>query len=268
MTPGELFQAGKLNDAIAAALEIVKQKPTDTDARGQLVELLFFTGDLERADKQLETLGQQDPKAQVGVSLLRQLVRAETARQQFYREGRVPEFLFEPTTALKLHLEASIAIREGKPAVALEKLAEAESSRAAMRGTCNGQPFDEFRDLDDFCAPFWEVLTSTGKYYWIPLERVEFAEFRAPERPKDLLWRRCNLKVLDGPEGEVYIPALYAGTHQVEDDGLRLGRGTDWISQENAPVRGIGQRMFLVGDQDRSVMELDELRFELKETTN
>ena len=56
MTPGELFQAGKLNDAITAALDTVKKKPTDTDARGQLVELLFFSGDLERADKQLETI--------------------------------------------------------------------------------------------------------------------------------------------------------------------------------------------------------------------
>ena len=137
------------------------------------------------------------------------------------------------------------------------------AKRVPVRGICNEQPFDDLRDMDDFCAPFWEVLTSTGKYYWIPLERVEFAEFRAPERPKDLLWRRCNMKVLDGPEGEVFIPALYAGTHQSADDQLRLGRGTDWVVVDNAPVRGIGQRMFLVGNQDLSIMQLEELTFEM-----
>jgi type VI secretion system protein ImpE len=262
MTPGELFQAGKLSEAVTAALDVVKKKPNDTDARGQLVELLFFVGDMERADKQLDTIGQQDHNAQVGVSLLRQMVRAETARQQFFRDGRLPEFLFEPTGTMKMHLEASIALREGNVADAAAKLTEAENQRVRVRGTCNGQSFDDFRDLDDLCAPFWEVLTSTGKYYWIPFERVEFAEFRAPERPKDLLWRRCNMKVIEGPEGEVFVPATYAGTHQNTDDQLRLGRGTDWIAAENAPVRGIGQRMFLVGNEDMSVMQLNEVMFE------
>ena len=267
MTPGELFQTGKLVEAVNAALDVVKKKPTDTDARGQLIELLFFTGDLERADKQLETIGQQDPNAQVGVSLLRQSVRAETARQQFFKDGRLPEFLFEPSPSLKLHLEASIAVREGKLAEAADKLAAAENQHKPVRGTCNGKPFDDFRDMDDLCSSFWEVLTSTGKYYWIPFERVEFVEFRAPERPKDLLWRRCNMKVIEGPEGEVFVPALYAGTHLSTDDQLRLGRGTDWITADNAPVRGVGQRMFLAGNQDVSIMELTEISFDVQPAT-
>lgn len=263
MTPGQLFQAGKLRDALTAALEVVKKKPTDTDARGQLIELLFFVGDLERADKHLETIGQQDVNAQVGVSLLRQLVRAETARQQFYREGRLPEFLSEPSDALKLHLEASIAVREGNLAVAAAKLAEAEGKRTPLRGSHHGAPFESFRDLDDLCASFWEVLTSNGKYYWIPADRVEFAEFRAPERPKDLVWRRCNMKVLDGPEGEVFIPVIYANMPQDSDEQLRLGRGTDWLDSGTGLVRGIGQRTFLVGNDDIPIMQLGELSFEV-----
>lgn len=262
MTPGELFQAGKLTEAVQAALEAVKKHPTDTIRRGQLIELLCFTGDLERADKQLETIGQQDPQSQMGVSMLRQLVRAENARQQFYQEGRVPEFLGEPSELLKLHLEASIALREQKLAEAAQKLAEAETKRVHVRGQCNGEPFDDFRDLDDMSASFLEVLTSTGKYYWVPLDRVEFMEFRAAERPKDLLWRRCNMKVNEGPEGEVFIPSLYPGTHRSEDEQLRLGRGTQWIETPGAPVRGIGQRVFLVGNADLSIMQLKEVVFE------
>jgi type VI secretion system protein ImpE len=261
MTPGELFQAGKLAEATQAALEAVKKHPTDTDRRGQLIELLCFSGDLERADKQLETIGQQDPGAQVGVSMLRQIVRAENARQQFYSDGRLPEFLGEPSEALKLRLAASIAMREGKAVEAADKLAQAEELDKPIRGTCNGEPFDHFRDLDDFCSGFFEVLTSTGKYYWVPIERVELVEFRAPERPKDLLWRRCNMKVNEGPEGEVFIPSIYAGTQRDGDEQLRLGRGTQWVEETDSLVRGQGQRMFLVGNADLSIMQLQELVF-------
>lgn len=265
MTHGELFQAGKLSEAIEAALNAVKKSPTDTDLRGQLCELLCFAGDLERADKQLETIGQQDPKAQVGVSMMRQLVRAETARQQFFSDGRVPEFLSDPSDALKLHLEASICAREGALADAAAKLVEAEEKRPKVSGTCDGQKFDDFRDLDDLCASYFEVLTSNGKYYWIPIERVKEMEFRPPERPKDLLWRRVNMNVIDGPEGEVFIPVVYAATREHGDEQLKLARGTDWLQNDGEPVRGLGQRTFLVGEEDKPIMQIKEVTFDVQE---
>ena len=123
----------------------------------------------------------------VGVSLFRQLIRAEQARQQFFSEGRVPEFLnSEVTPDLRRHLEASVLVRDGKTADAVALLAQGESEQPKLTGTCNGQAFDEFRDLDDVTASFFEVLTSTGKYYWIPLDRVDSCEFTKPARPRDL----------------------------------------------------------------------------------
>ena len=262
MTPGELYQAGRLREAVAAALDAVKKHPTDADRRGQLCELLCFSGDLERADRHLETLSQHDPSSQVGVTIFRQLIRAETARMQCYAEGRVPEFLGPPSQVFRLHLEASLCVREGALAEAQAKLAQAEDQRVRVRGLCGGRPFDDFRDLDDLSAPFWEVLTTAGKYYWVPVERVQLVEFRAPERPRDLLWRRAHMVVREGPDGEVFLPALYPGTHASDDDQLRLGRGTQWIEQPGAPVRGIGQRMYLVGDEALPMLQLTEITFE------
>ena len=261
MTPSELYQSGKLNEAVAAALEGVKSHPTDTSRRGLLAELLCFAGELERADKQLETLGHQEPKSIVGLSMLRQLVRAETARQQFFAEGRLPEFLKEASPVLRLHLDASIALREGATAEAAELIAKADAARAPVAGTCDGQPFDDIRDLDDLTASFFEVLTSTGKYYWIPTDQVEIIEFHAAQRPQDLLWRRAHMIVNDGPDGEVYLPTLYAKTHASGDDQLRLGRGTSWSGGEGSPVLGVGQRTFLIGEEDRPIMQLKVLEF-------
>jgi type VI secretion system protein ImpE len=262
MNAQEQYQAGDLRGAIATATEEVRKHPADTARRGFLTELLCVAGELERADRQLDALGQQDPEAALGVSMFRQLIRAEQARQQFYAEGRVPEFLAEVSPGLRLHLEASIRLREGQAGEAAALLAQAEAQRPHVAGTCGGRPFDDLRDLDDLTASFFEVLTSTGKYYWIPVESVELIEFRPPARPRDLLWRRARMVVHGGPDGEVFLPALYAGAGADADDRLRLGRATEWQGGDGTPVRGLGQRTFLVGDEAVPILELQELSFQ------
>ncbi len=259
MNARDHYRAGQLKEALAAMLAETKQHPTDTARRGFLCELLCLAGELERVDKHLDLIGSQDTEAMMGVSLFRQLVRAEEARQQFFAEGRVPELLDVPSPALRLHLEASILLREGKAKEAAGLLAQAEEQRVKVSGTCNGKPFADLRDLDDLTGPIFEVLTSTGKYYWIPMERVESIEFRAPARPRDLLWRPARMVVRGGPDGEVYLPALYNGTHAEADDKLRLGLATEWRGGDGAPVRGVGQRTFLVGEESYPILELKEI---------
>lgn len=258
----EHLEAGRLQEAIQAMNAEVKSHPADVDRRGFLAELLCFAGDLERADRQLDVLTEQDPKAAIGIALFRQLVRAELARRQVFAEGRVPEFLDQPSAGLRLHLEASIRLRENDPAEAARLLAEAEEQRIPVRGRCDGQAFDDMRDLDDLTASFFEVLTSTGKYFWIPIDRVVSLEFRAPERTRDLIWRRANMVVADGPDGEVYLPATYVPSGDEADDRARLGRVTDWIGGEGAPVRGVGQRSFLIGNESKAILEITQIEFD------
>ena len=261
MNASQQFEAGNLPEAVAAALEAVKRAPADGGKRRFLCELLCFAGDLERADRQLDALAQQDPAATPAVALFRQLIRAEEARRQFFAEGRLPEFLAQPSPVLRLHLEASIHLREGRPDEAARLLDEAERQRPKASGACDGRPFTDFRDLDDLTAPFFEVLATVGKYYWVPVERVESLEFHKPARPRDLLWRRAHMVVRGGPDAEVFLPALYAGAHLEADDALRLGRATDWTGGDGSPVRGKVQRTFLVGDESVAVLDLKEISF-------
>jgi type VI secretion system protein ImpE len=252
----ELLAAGHLNDAIQVMNDEVKRNPTDMQRRGFLAELLCANGRLERADAQLEVILQQDPKAALAIALLRQLIRADTARRDFYASGRVPEFLDLPSPYLQNYLEATIHIREGRPAEALRLIEQAEEQRPRVKGSCNGKPFEDLRNLDDVTAGFFEVLTSTGKYYWIPLDRVQSIEFRKPERLRDLIWRRAAMSVADGPDGEVFLPATYChGTAEVSEEAL-LGRVTEWQGGHGAPMRGVGQVCFLVGDESVSIMDM------------
>jgi len=259
MNAAELYRAGNLAEAIQAATDEVKRRPSDTSPRGLLAELLCFAGDFERADKQLDAISSLDPATALGVSLFRQLIRGEQARQQFYTDGRLPEFLEPPSPRLKSHLDASIRIREGRPAEAAALLDEAEQQRPELPGTCGTRPSADLRDIDDLTASFFEVITSTGKYYWVPMERVESIEFHEPARPRDLLWRRTHMIVRGGPDGEVFLPAIYAGSHTAADDRIRLGRMTEWDGGENVPIRGKGQRVFAVGEEDVSILELKQI---------
>lgn len=259
MTATEAYKAGKLGDAVAAAIEQVRSAPTDRGKRLFLAELCLFSGDLERADKQLDVLFTPDAPDIIQLTLFRQLIRGETARREVFAQGRVPEFLTQPTGALKQRLEALIRIREGKVAEANELLAQAEEARPVVAGTCDDDAFDDWRDLDDVTAPVLEVITANGNYYWVPLDAVELLEFHKPDRARDLYWRPARLIVTEGPDGVVYVPALYHGSHAAADDAVKLGRGTTWLGGETEPYRGLGLREFLVGDASKSILEIEKV---------
>lgn len=255
MDAHDQFSQGHLTEAIAAMNEEVRSHPADADRRSYLCDLLCLAGDFERADVQLEAISRLVPGSLAGMALARQLVRAEQWRQDTFREGRVPEFLGAPDERSTLHLRALVHLREGEPASAVSLLAQAEELRPALAGTCNGQAIDDFRDGDDLVGGLLELLTSTGKYFWIPWERVQRLELRPIERPRDLTWRRAGIEIQGGPDGEVYLPAIYAPFPS--SDPARLGRETTWTEEE--PVRGTGLRVFLAGDEALTLHELEVL---------
>ena len=264
-TAGALFRARQLDAAIAAANAEVRRSPGDLGGRVLLAELLLFAGNLERADVILDAAAQADPTSAVVVAEFRQLLRADTARRQLRRDGRIPEFLGDPTPALRAALAAQVALRDGDIAEAGRQAAEAETLRPRVAGVLKqggaDAAFDDFRDVDDLCSGFFEVLTTTGKYFWVPTERVESIVFHAPQRPRDLAWRRATISVNDGPDGEVYIPAIYDTAQPDIADDYRVGYNTDWTDEAAGPVRGIGQRVFLAGDEAYPIMDIAELRF-------
>ena len=255
-----LFRAGKLAEAIAAATAAVKAAPADLGRRVLLAELLLFSGNLERADVILDAASQVDPSALLVVSEFRQLLRAETARRQLYRDGRVPEFLGEPEPTEQAALAALVALRAGDAAEARAKAEEAETLRPRAPCVADGVAFDDFRDADDLHPGYIETLTSTGKYYWIPVSRIESMVFHPPKRPRDLVWRRCSMSVSSGPDGDVYIPVTYFSDSA--DDAHRLGRETSWSDEAEGPVRGVGQREFLIGEDAVGIMDITQIEFQ------
>lgn len=267
MDAAELYRAGNLAQAIQEATAAVRKKPADIVPRGFLSELLCIAGNLDRADAQLEIVTNQQPEAIAGVSLMRQLIRAARSRQEFFDAGRVPEVLSEPTPSVRKSLEAQALLRSGDSVGAAKLLQDVEETRPKVSGTMTvageaGKTFADLRDLDDLACSVFEVLTSTGKYYWVPMENVVSLSPRKPERPIDLLWLPAEMSVKNGPDGVVYIPSIYGGTALDGDASLLLGRATEWDESTADIVRGTGLRMFLMDDADLSPFELGEIEFD------
>ncbi|THB68069.1 MAG: SciE type virulence protein [Gammaproteobacteria bacterium] len=258
-TATEYYQNGDLENAITAIQSEIKANPAATSKRAFLVELLCFAGELDRADKQLDIVSTQEPDAVVSIGFWRQLIRAELSRKEFYIAGRTPEVVNDPGETINELIRASVEIRAGDLENAAEILNSLEEKREPLKVICNGKDCDDFRDLDDLNSGILEVLANNGKYYWIELDKINSIEFYPPQRPIDLLWRKAILDVADGPDGEVFIPTIYF--NEEADSESRLGRKTEWTQNASHPLRGIGLRAFLVGDELMTILDIQELKF-------
>ena len=259
-TAGEAFKAGDIEGAVAAATAAVKAAPRDAGARWLLAEMLLFAGEFERADRSLDAVLEETPSPTV--MEFRQLLRGEVVRRQVLMEGRVPKFQGEdPTEAQKATAQAITLLRAGDHAGAAAAAAEIEALRPRVSGRAGETAFDDFRDADDIFAAMIEVHTAGGEYLWVPTERLRALSFDAPKRPRDLYWRRCSIEMKDGQEGVIYVPMIYPWTAKDMPNPLRLGRGTEWQS-DGTLVRGLGGREFLVGEDAKTLAELDELSFD------
>lgn len=260
MTAGELYKAGKLQEAIDAQIKEVKSHPADQAQRLFLFELLAFTGDLERAKKHIELLNYTEMELMAAVTAYRRLLDSEEARRRLFSESLAPRFFGAQPEHVHMRLQAALLLRENRAKEAAEVLTKANEIAPVIKGRLNDKPFPSLRDCDDLFGTVLEVMAQGG-YYWVPLEQVESVTFTPPKVPRDLLWRPARLEMKDSA-GNVHLPVLYPGSHEHPDNQIKLGRLTDWKGTEGGPVLGVGAHLFLAGDDAVGLLEWKELEIE------
>lgn len=249
----ELLEVGNLRGAIEQLTNEIKANPTDVQRRTFLFELLCFAGEFDRAEKQLDVVGHQDVKTEIGVATYRNCLKAERDRRRLFSDGLQPHFLLEPPAYIDLHLSAINRLREGNYDEARMLLDKAEEERPALSGTFNGQEFGDLRDGDDVMAPVLEMVIK-DQYTWVPFEQIASIEIEAPKALRDLIYTPAKVEAVNGSEGEVLLFALYADSSAHDNDQARLGRMTDWKPMGEV-VRGVGQHLLFVGEDDRALLE-------------
>jgi type VI secretion system protein ImpE len=228
MTPRDLLQAGKLDEAIDALSAELRDNPADARRRTFLFELLCFAGKYDRAEKHLDIVGQGTKEAEMGALLYHSALHAERMRQQMFDSRTFP------LTATP------------KP----------------VSGTLNGKPFQSLTDADPRIGARLELFAA-GAYTWIPFEQIEAIQILPPKRLRDLLWAPAVVRTgeaFKGMElGEVLIPAIAPLTWRHADGAVRLGRVTQWESLDDDTDAPIGQKLLLVDDEEFPILEIREL---------
>jgi len=263
MTAEEFLKAGHLSAALEQLNHEVRSRPTDSQRRTFLFELLCFAGDYQRAERQLDVLGQQSATVEIGVQVYRHILTAEQTRHRLFAEGVQPDFLFPPPSYVSLHLEALHRLCNQQPAEAVALLEQSQRSQPPLRGSLEGQSFTEWRDGDDLLAPFLEVIVH-NKYIWLPFEQIKRLHITPPKRLRDLLWVPATLEAHSGPVGEVFLPVLYPDSYRHADERVKLGRMTDWQDMGEGVTLGAGQHLFFVDGQDRGILEVRDIEFTME----
>ena len=261
MTTTELYQQGKLQEAIDAQILAVKAKPADQTLRLFLFELFSFAGEFERAGKQIDALKFEEPELLAAAVNYRHNLESELLRRKVFKEGLEPKFLKAPPDHVKLRIEALQQIRGGDQVGAKATLDKAEAVTPAYKGMLNDKPFALLRDLDDLFGPVLEVFAK-GSYYWVPFEEIDLVASNPPKFPRDLMWLPANLQVKEGPSGEVFLPAIYPLSCENADPQIKLGKATDWLQAEGGPVRGVGMRMLLADDDTPNLLDVRQITAE------
>ena len=224
----ELFQSGRLQAAIQALGEEVRQAPLDSKRRIFLFELLCFAGEYDRAEKHLDIVAGSNQAANLGALLYRSALHAERTRQKMFAESSFP-----------------------MPRPILE-----------TPGHLSGQSFSGFEDADPRIGGALEVFVA-GSYSWIDFQQIASIEIPRPKRLRDLLWTPAI--VTTAPEykamelGEVLLPVLSPLSWKESDDSVRLGRSTIWKPDPVHDEIPVGQKLFLAGEECVPILELGKV---------
>jgi type VI secretion system protein ImpE len=229
MNSRELYQAGKLDEAVQALGSELRNDPTDTKRRTFLFELLCFTGDYDRAEKQLDILADAGKEAAMGTLLYRSALQAARTRRDMFEKKTFP--------------------------------LGAGSTPAG--GTLNGQAFESIEDGDPRIGAHLEVFAA-GAYLWLPFEHIASVRMEPPKRLRDTIWIPAILQT--GPKckgldlGEVLLPALTPLVSKHPRNSVRLGRETVWEEADGETVPA-GQKLLLVDGEEIPILEVRNLLF-------
>lgn len=234
MTAREYFQHGQVKEAIQALGSELRDNPGDAKRRTFLFELLCFTGDYARAEKQLHVLAGNNAESEMGAVLYFSAIHAEGIRQEMFEKGEYPD---APVSS---------------------------AGNAPRTGTLNGQPFEMVEDADPRVGPRFEVFAA-GAYLWLPFEHIESIELQAPSRLRDTLWApaivRTGPAFKDKELGQVLVPAISPLSWKQANGNIQLGRATEWLETEDGESVPVGQKMLSVDGEDFPFLEIRKLEF-------
>lgn len=256
----DLLREGDLSKTLAELQGRVRKDPSNAKLRTFLFQLLSVEGNWDRALTQLKVVGDLEAASLPMVQTYREALQCEALRTSVFAGERSPLLFGEPERWMALLLEALRLSANGAVAQSQAIRAEAFDLAPTSSGTIEGagfetQPFAWLADADPRLGPMVEAIIN-GRYYWLPLNRVQRIDVEAPEDLRDVVWLPAHITLTTGGETVALLPTRYPGSELAEDPALRLARRTDWVDRGEDLFTGLGQRMFAADTGEYSIMDV------------
>lgn len=252
----ELFRSGDLDGARSALVEAVRREPGDAGVRIFLFSLLAVMSEWDKAVKQLSTLAQLSPEAQMLSVVYGQAIEAEREREAVFA-GTAPMCQHVASAWAEPLIQAfSLPATDAAAASSLRE--QAFDAAPDTPGELDGVAFDWIADGDARFGPSFEAIIG-GRYGLQAFDQVERITSEGPRDVRDLVWYPVQIAFRSGQSVAALLPARYPGL--ATDPAERLARATGWNAAPGGE-RGSGQHLWsLSGGEDQGLLSVRTLVF-------
>lgn len=255
------LRGGDPSTALSDLQEQVRKNPSSAKLRVFLFQLLAIEGRWDRALTQLKVAGELDAGNLAMVQTYREALSCEALRDQIFSGQRSPLIFGQPATWIALLVEALRLAAAGEIEQSQQVRDEAFATAPTTHGVIDDQPFEWIADADARLGPMLETIIS-GRYYWVPFNRIREIRIEAPADLRDAVWMPAYFTWANGGESVGLIPTRYPGTQVSTDPQLRLARRTDWADRGAELFIGLGQRMLATDAGEYPIMDARTIRLE------
>lgn len=242
MNPETSLKEGRPDEALRLLTAEVKNNPADARRRVFMFQLLALLGQWQRAQTQLDVVGELDPINALMVTTYTAVLKGELAREAVFAGRGSPVVVGEPEQWLALLFQALKLDAEGQHAQAAPLREAAFEQATAVAGNVDGQAFEWIADADPRIGPCLEVILEGG-YAWVPFTRIAALKFETPTDLRDKVWAPVEITWRNGGKAVGFVPGRYPGSAATGDADFILARRTDWADAGEGAVTGLGQRM-------------------------
>ena len=254
MQADELVKAGRLDEALAALQQQVRDRPADAKLRVFLFQLLAVMGRWEKALTQLNVAADMDAKNLLMAQICRDGLAAEAFRAEVFAGRRQPLVFGEPAEWVGLLLQSNQTAESGRHDAARELRERAFEAAPTSSGTINGEPFEWIADADMRLGPMLEAVIQ-GKYFWVPFANIREIKIEPPTDLRDVVWLEALFTWTNGGTSPGLIPTRYPGSESAEG-ALALARRTDWAERGDGASLGLGQRVLATDANEYPLLEV------------
>lgn len=247
MSIDEMIQRGFLNRALRKAQQDYHSDSQNPSTLQNLVLVQMYLGDLPAIEEIL------DPRWP-DQDLWTQRIRLEYA----YMNEEFQAWEGSPAYVQQRIDQARRYFYEGQDD-ALDELLDQEEQWPHLSGFVDGRAFDGIRDCDDLRAPILEVYRD-HRYLWLALEQIRTLRLHPPRNSWEKLYQPATVRLQEGVAQEIIIPVRYARTSEVGRMSLMALKETDF-GEESGLMVGLGRRQFLIGEEELTLGEFQQLEF-------